>query len=169
MLLPLIFLYSDGVPTYISCKFTVYSSFDVSPFFFCMVHFEVACLEKRKIFFPTSFFTHDFPFSGEGDKARGGEEGREVHPEPPQGGLLRGEGAAGVRGHNQRHTHRFPTIKTHLITIIPSEEKRTANIVADDPEGVACLVIDRESFHHLISNLADIKTRYVDLPERKKM
>ena len=49
------------------------------------------------------------------------------------------------------------------------EEKRTANIVADDAEGVTCLVIDRESFHHLISNLEDIKTRYVDLPERKKM
>jgi cGMP-dependent protein kinase len=50
-----------------------------------------------------------------------------------------------------------------------SEEKRTANIVADDPEGVTCLVIDREAFHHLISNLEDIKNRYVDLPERKKM
>jgi len=29
------------------------------------------------------------------------------------------------------------------------EEKRTANIVADDPEGVSCLVIDRESFHQV--------------------
>jgi len=52
---------------------------------------------------------------------------------------------------------------------LQGEESRTANIVADDPEGVTCLVIDRESFHHLISNLEDIKTRYVDLPERKKI
>ena len=52
---------------------------------------------------------------------------------------------------------------------LQGEEKRTANIIADDPEGVTCLVIDRESFHHLISNLEDIKTRYVDLPERKKI
>ena len=49
------------------------------------------------------------------------------------------------------------------------EEKRTANIIADDENGVACLVIDRESFNHLIANLEDIKTRYVDLPERKKI
>ena len=41
------------------------------------------------------------------------------------------------------------------------EEKRTANIIADDENGVACLVIDRESFLHLIANLEDIKTRHV--------
>ena len=39
---------------------------------------------------------------------------------------------------------------------------RTANIIADDPEGVSCLVIDRESFNQLISNLAEIRTKYVD-------
>merc|ERR1712141_474182 len=34
---------------------------------------------------------------------------------------------------------------------LQGEEKRTANIIADDNEGqgVTCLVIDRESFHHL--------------------
>ena len=50
------------------------------------------------------------------------------------------------------------------------EEKSTANIIADDNEGqgVTCLVIDRESFHHL-KDLDDIKNRYIDLPERKKM
>ena len=64
----------------------------------------------------------------------------------------------------------MPHVAPCLIVVFTfSEEKRTANIVADDPEGVTCLVIDRESFHHLISNLEDIKTRYVDLPERKKM
>lgn len=52
---------------------------------------------------------------------------------------------------------------------LQGEEKRTANIVADDAEGVTCLVIDRESFHHLISNIEDIKTKYVDLPQRKKI
>ena len=50
-----------------------------------------------------------------------------------------------------------------------SEEKRTANIIADDPEGVSCLVIDRESFHQLISNLDDIKNKYIDLSQRKAM
>ena len=49
------------------------------------------------------------------------------------------------------------------------EEVRTANIVADDAEGVKCLVIDRESFSQMIANLDDIKRRYIDLPERKKV
>ena len=49
------------------------------------------------------------------------------------------------------------------------EEVRTANIVADDGEGVKCLVIDRESFSQMIASLDDIKRRYVDLPERKKV
>ena len=44
---------------------------------------------------------------------------------------------------------------------LQGEEKRTANIIADDAEGVTCLVIDRESFIHLISNLEDIKTRFL--------
>ena len=52
---------------------------------------------------------------------------------------------------------------------LTGEEVRTANIMADDAEGVKCLVIDRESFSHLIANLDDIKKRYIDLPERKKV
>ena len=56
-----------------------------------------------------------------------------------------------------------------LFVYIFSEEKRTANIIADDETGVTCLVIDRDSFNHLIANLEDIKTRYVDLSERKKI
>ena len=39
---------------------------------------------------------------------------------------------------------------------------RTANIVADSVEGVTCLVIDRESFIQLISNLDEVKNRYSD-------
>jgi len=50
---------------------------------------------------------------------------------------------------------------------LSGEEVRTANIVADDAEGVKCLVIDRDSFSQLISNLEEIKKRYVDLPARK--
>jgi len=52
---------------------------------------------------------------------------------------------------------------------LSGEEVRTANIVADDAEGVKCLVIDRESFSQMIANLEDIKKRYIDLPERKKV
>merc|ERR1711892_311177 len=51
---------------------------------------------------------------------------------------------------------------------VTREEGRTANIVADDAEGVKCLVIDRESFSQMIANLEEIKKRYVDLPERTK-
>eukprot|EP00092_Neocalanus_flemingeri_P014651 GFUD01015813.1.p1 GENE.GFUD01015813.1~~GFUD01015813.1.p1 ORF type:complete len:680 (+),score=166.60 GFUD01015813.1:294-2333(+) len=51
---------------------------------------------------------------------------------------------------------------------LSGEEVRTANIVADEGEGVKCLVIDRESFSQLIANLEEIKKRYIDLPERKK-
>lgn len=42
------------------------------------------------------------------------------------------------------------------------DDLRTANIIADDPEGVNCLVIDRETFNQLISSLDEIRTRYRD-------
>lgn len=45
---------------------------------------------------------------------------------------------------------------------INSEDVRTANIIADDPEGVSCLVIDRHSFNQFISGLDEIRTKYVD-------
>lgn len=45
---------------------------------------------------------------------------------------------------------------------LQGEDIRTANIIADDPEGVSCLVIDRESFNQLISGLDEIRTKYVD-------
>lgn len=43
-----------------------------------------------------------------------------------------------------------------------SDDLRTANIICDSPEGVTCLVIDRETFNQLISNLDEIKHRYDD-------
>ncbi|XP_076361228.1 cGMP-dependent protein kinase for isoform X4 [Tachypleus tridentatus] len=52
------------------------------------------------------------------------------------------------------------------------EDLRTANIIADDSEGVTCLVIDRESFNHLISNIDEIKQKRYDEEEvvaRKKL
>ncbi|XP_046673108.1 cGMP-dependent protein kinase, isozyme 2 forms cD4/T1/T3A/T3B isoform X3 [Homalodisca vitripennis] len=53
---------------------------------------------------------------------------------------------------------------------LQGDDLRTANIVADDPEGVTCLVIDRETFNQLISSLDEIRTRYKDeLVERKKI
>lgn len=52
---------------------------------------------------------------------------------------------------------------------LSGEEMRTANIIADDLEGVSCLVIDRDSFNQLISNLEEIKKRYIDLPARKQI
>jgi len=52
---------------------------------------------------------------------------------------------------------------------LQGEEKRTANIICDDENGVICLVIDRDSFNQMIANLEDIKTKYMDLPERKKI
>lgn len=49
------------------------------------------------------------------------------------------------------------------------DDLRTANIIADDENGVNCLVIDRETFNQLISNLDEIRTRYDDEgSERKK-
>lgn len=39
---------------------------------------------------------------------------------------------------------------------------RTANIVVDSPGGVDCLVIDRESYTQLISNIDDLQTGYDD-------
>lgn len=49
------------------------------------------------------------------------------------------------------------------------DDLRTANIIADDLEGVSCLVIDRETFNQLISSLDEIRTRYRDeLVERRR-
>ncbi|KAJ9591965.1 hypothetical protein L9F63_001477, partial [Diploptera punctata] len=45
---------------------------------------------------------------------------------------------------------------------LQGDDLRTANIIADDPEGVTCLVIDRETFNQLISSLDEIRTRYKD-------
>ncbi|GIY09501.1 hypothetical protein CEXT_454211 [Caerostris extrusa] len=42
------------------------------------------------------------------------------------------------------------------------EDVRTANIIADHPDGVTCLVIDRESFNQLISHIDEIKTKKYD-------
>ena len=35
-------------------------------------------------------------------------------------------------------------------------------MIANDPEGVCCLVIDREAFKQLISDIEEIRTKYVD-------
>ncbi|GFY38403.1 hypothetical protein TNIN_323041 [Trichonephila inaurata madagascariensis] len=43
-----------------------------------------------------------------------------------------------------------------------SEDVRTANIIADDAEGVTCLVIDQSSFNRLISNINEIKEKNYD-------
>jgi hypothetical protein len=48
-----------------------------------------------------------------------------------------------------------------LILILFSDDLRTANIICDSPDGVTCLVIDRETFN-IISNLDEIKNRYND-------
>ncbi|XP_071108152.1 cGMP-dependent protein kinase 1-like isoform X1 [Haliotis cracherodii] len=45
---------------------------------------------------------------------------------------------------------------------LQGEDVRTANIIANDPEGVDCLVIDRESYSQLISNLDELKRIYED-------
>ncbi|XP_040068473.1 cGMP-dependent protein kinase, isozyme 2 forms cD4/T1/T3A/T3B isoform X1 [Ixodes scapularis] len=45
---------------------------------------------------------------------------------------------------------------------LQGEECRTANIVADDAEGVTCLVIDRDSFNQLMSNIDEIRGKQYD-------
>ncbi|XP_075734995.1 cGMP-dependent protein kinase for isoform X2 [Rhipicephalus microplus] len=45
---------------------------------------------------------------------------------------------------------------------LQGEECRTANIIADDPEGVTCLVIDRDSFNQLMSNIDEIRGKQYD-------
>ncbi|KAF7285490.1 hypothetical protein GWI33_010588 [Rhynchophorus ferrugineus] len=42
------------------------------------------------------------------------------------------------------------------------DDLRTANIIADDLEGVTCLVIDRDTYIQLISTLDEVRTKYVD-------
>nr|CAI5822819.1 unnamed protein product [Callosobruchus analis] len=45
---------------------------------------------------------------------------------------------------------------------LQGDDLRTANIIVDDPDGVSALVIDRETFNQLISNLDEIKSKYKD-------
>ncbi|XP_021700789.1 cGMP-dependent protein kinase, isozyme 2 forms cD5/T2 isoform X1 [Aedes aegypti] len=54
---------------------------------------------------------------------------------------------------------------------LQGDDLRTANIICDSPEGVTCLVIDRDTFNQLISNLDEIKNRYNDdaVSEKKKI
>uniref|UniRef100_A0A0A1XE85 cGMP-dependent protein kinase n=1 Tax=Zeugodacus cucurbitae TaxID=28588 RepID=A0A0A1XE85_ZEUCU len=54
---------------------------------------------------------------------------------------------------------------------LQGDDLRTANIICDSADGVTCLVIDRETFNQLISNLDEIKHRYDDecIGERKKI
>lgn len=52
---------------------------------------------------------------------------------------------------------------------LQGDDLRTANITVDNPEGVYCLVIDRETFNQLISSLDEIRTKYKDESvDRKK-
>merc|ERR1711970_1692959 len=52
-----------------------------------------------------------------------------------------------------RHLHKGDFFGEKALS---GEEVRTANIIADDASGVECLVIDRDSFTQLISNLDEI-------------
>ncbi|KFM74514.1 cGMP-dependent protein kinase, isozyme 2 forms cD4/T1/T3A/T3B, partial [Stegodyphus mimosarum] len=54
---------------------------------------------------------------------------------------------------------------------LQGEDVRTANIIADDPDGVMCLVIDRESFNQLISNINEIKEKNYDetMPVKRRV
>jgi cGMP-dependent protein kinase len=53
---------------------------------------------------------------------------------------------------------------------LQGDDLRTANIIVDNPEGTYCLVIDRETFNQLISNLDEIRTKYKDESvDRKRM
>lgn len=45
---------------------------------------------------------------------------------------------------------------------LQGDDLRTANIIACDPDGVSCLVIDRETFNQLIAGLDEIRTKYKD-------
>ncbi|CAG0884400.1 unnamed protein product [Cyprideis torosa] len=51
---------------------------------------------------------------------------------------------------------------------LQDEDTRTANIIADSDD-VTCLVIDRDTFSALISNLPEIRTRYADENGNKRV
>ncbi|XP_031619272.1 cGMP-dependent protein kinase, isozyme 2 forms cD4/T1/T3A/T3B isoform X2 [Contarinia nasturtii] len=54
---------------------------------------------------------------------------------------------------------------------LQGDDLRTANIICDSEDGVTCLVIDRETFKQLISNLDEIRNKYNDEStlERKRI
>lgn len=59
-------------------------------------------------------------------------------------------------------------LHSNLLTSACRDDLRTANIICDDPDGVSCLVIDRETFNQLISNLDEIKMKYKDEGDERR-
>ena len=56
----------------------------------------------------------------------------------------------------------------HVTFCFHRDDLRTANIIVDDEDGVTCLVIDREAFDQLISNIEEVRTRYDDATANRK-
>lgn len=106
----------------------------------------------------------------------------QVHQDPAEGRLLRRKSVARVRTNFNTVNptpwlalpagsggHILYPIRNVIVIFIGqffmffgSDDLRTANIIACDPEGVSCLVIDRETFNQLIAGLDEIRTRYKD-------
>jgi len=51
---------------------------------------------------------------------------------------------------------------------LQGEDIRTANVIADDPGGVICLTLDRNSYAALIADLGDLRKSYEDLSTTPK-
>lgn len=62
----------------------------------------------------------------------------------------------------KQHIKYLRTNKLTEIVNIYRDDLRTANIICDSEDGVTCLVIDRETFKQLISNLDEIRNKYND-------
>lgn len=86
--------------------------------------------------------------------------GGKIHPHARQGRFLRRKSVTRVCA--RANFECSLSVKLFFFFLHFRDDLRTANIICDSPEGVTCLVIDRDTFNQLISNLDEIKNRYND-------
>lgn len=112
------------------------------------------------------YFLHHFEGSSASDHQTARLFRGEVHSDFRQRRLLWRKSFTGV---SNAMNDSFHDLDKYWISFF-SDDLRTANIICDTQEGVTCLVIDRETFNQLISNLDEVKNRYNDegIIERRK-
>lgn len=111
------------------------------------------------------YILHHFERYGSGNDPSDKLARREIYSNFGQRWLLWWKGITRVNWMNFRYFfhqfYNFSSTNSPFLNV-HSDDLRTANIICDSEDGVTCLVIDRETFKQLISNLDEIRNKYND-------